>query len=286
MRKNRIFKKVILIGPALILSLFTGLLIFLIFNLMSNFIDLMSKMEVSNILIRLIKDLKDPIAGTLMITMFSVIISTPIGVITGVYLHEYSKGFFRKQGINLFRYLSSLPSIVIGVFGLIMIISINHFFGSNIRTGILISAISLSILILPYIVQSTVNALSMIPESTRVTALTLGAKKYQNIIHVLLPESISGILGGIVLSIGRAAEDTAVIMLTGAAAFAGIPSKLNDAFEALPFFIYYKSSECQGSFEMTEIFLSSLIIITISTIFIMTADKISMKLKNRSKGIK
>jgi phosphate transport system permease protein len=286
MSRNSIFKILISTGPVLIFSVFSSLVVFLIYNLGENFTDLVAGKEFASVIFGLFKELKDPIAGTLMITVFSVGISTPAGIITGVYLHEYASKKVKKHGIDLFRYLSSLPSIIIGVFGLVMIISLNHFFGSSIRTGIFISAISLSILILPYIVHSTVNALSMIPESTRFTALSLGAKKYQNILFVLLPESISGILGGVVLSIGRAAEDTAVIMLTGAAAFAGIPSKLNDAFEALPFFIYYKSSEYQGSLEMTEIFLSSIIIILISTIFITTAGKISGKIKKGNRGIK
>lgn len=284
--KNNIFKVSIYSGPVLVFILIAGLMYFLFYNLILQFAEIFKEAEPDKIILKLYKDLKDPVVGTLLITFASVIISTPLGIITGIYLHEYAGAGMRRHGINLFRYLSSLPSIVIGVFGLVLIISLNHLFGTGIRTGMMISALSLAFLVLPYIVHSTVNALSMIPETTRITALSLGAKKYQNIFHVLLPESISGIFGGIVLSIGRAAEDTAVIMLTGAAAFAGIPSKLNDSFEALPFFIYYKSSEYQGKLELTEIFLASLIIIIISIVFILTADKISSKMKKKSKGIK
>ena len=145
------------------------------------------------------------------------------------------------------------------------VITLNSLLAGGARTGFAVSAASLALLILPYIVQSTTGALSMVSGEIRITALSLGAKKYQNILFVLLPECVQGILGGIVLSIGRAAEDTAVIMLTGAAAYAGIPSGFNDAFEALPFFIYYKSSEYQGKMETAEIFIASAIIIIIST---------------------
>jgi len=284
--KNKAFKFFAYLGPVFILLVFAGLLSFIFFNLYQNFTELSKEQTCLSIFLELFADLKSPIAGTLLITISSVAISTPIGIITGIYLHEYAGEKIRIHGINLFKYLSTIPSIIIGVFGLVMIISINQFFDRNLRTGLTVSALSLSLLILPYIVQSTVNALSMIPKDLRVTALSIGAKKHQNIIYILLPECITAILGGVVLSIGRAAEDTAVIMLTGAAAFAGIPSKFNDAFEALPFFIYYKSSESQGTLELAHIFTASLIIIVISTLFIFSADKITQKFHRKLKGIK
>lgn len=284
--KKILFSMLLRTGPGLIISILAGLAVFIIWNLYFRILQAAENKETAEIIIRFWKDLKDPVAGTVLVTLAAVAIAAPAGIVTGIYLHEYAGSKISKFGIDLFRYLSSVPSIIIGVFGLIMIISLNSVLDSGARTGFAVSAVSLALLVLPYIVQSTAGALSMVPEDIRLTALSLGAKKYQNILFVLLPECVQGILGGIVLSIGRAAEDTAVIMLTGAAAYAGIPSGINDAFEALPFFIYYKSSEYQGSLETAEIFIASAIIIIISTVFILAAEKMSVLMRSKMKGEK
>lgn len=273
-------------GPLLLIAILTGLAVFIIWNLFARTAMAAEDTAAAEIILKFWKDLKDPVAGTVLITLAAVAIAAPSGIITGIYLHEYADRRISRFGTDLFRYLSSVPSIIIGVFGLIMIISLNSLLDGGARTGFAVSAVSLALLVLPYIVQSTAGALSMVPEDIRLTALSLGAKKYQNILFVLLPECVQGILGGIVLSIGRAAEDTAVIMLTGAAAYAGIPSGLNDAFEALPFFIYYKSSEYQGKMETAEIFIASAVIIIISTAFIIAAERLSTLMKSKMKGEK
>lgn len=285
-KRRVIFKIVMASGPLIITVLLAALAYFILSNIYFKTVEAAQGKEMFKVLLSVWKDIKNPISGTLIVTAGSIIIAAPLGIMTGVYLHEYSSPKISVFGINLFRYLSSVPSIVIGVFGLIMILSLNHIFGVGIRTGLLISVLSLSMLVLPYIVQSTFSALSMVPDSLRNTSLSLGAKKYQNIIYVLLPESIHGILAGVVLSIGRAAEDTAVIMLTGAAAFAGIPSAINDSFEALPFFIYYKSSEYQGKIELAEIFIAAALIIIISGLFILLSERISSGMKKKFRGEK
>jgi len=282
--KNSLFKIFTLSGPLLVFTIFITMILFLIYNLQLNVTELLQDNNLITVIFELLQNLKSPIIGTLMITFFSVLIAAPAGIITGIYLHEYAGSRVKMHGINLFKYLSSAPSIIIGVCGLVLIITLNHLLYSQLRTGLFVSAISLALLVLPYMVHSTVNALAMIPAEIRLTAVALGAKKHQNIIRVLLPEAITPILSGIVLSIGRSAEDTAVIMLTGAAAFAGIPAKFNDAFEALPFFIYYKSSEAQGAQDLALIFSAAIIIIVISSLFIYIADRTVKKFERRIKG--
>jgi len=181
----------------------------------------------------------------------------------------------------LFKILAGIPSIVIGVLGFTVIISLNNLFGLNLRTSLLISSITVAILILPYIVHSTIISLNSIPVNIRIASLSLGAKKYQNIFRVLLPESFISISSGIVLAIGRAAEDTAVIMLTGAAAYAGIPNSLFDSFEALPFYIYYHTSEYQDRYELTGVFIAALIIIFISIFFMLLSKYLNKKLHEK-----
>ncbi len=96
----------------------------------------------------------------------------------------------------------------------------------------------------------TQAAMESLPAKVRITAPALGATRLQNIRFVLAPNSFDGIVSGVILSIGRCAEDTAVIMLTGAAAAAGIPDSLLGAYEALPFYIYYISSQYMDQQEL------------------------------------
>ncbi len=227
-----------------------------------------------NIINSVSTELVSPIVGTILITFFSVIIATPIGILTGIFISEYSKGKLKEFFIFIFKMLSSLPSILFGLFGFIIILSLNKIFGTNLKTCFLISGLSLSFLILPYIVHSTIVGLSQIEEDIRLLPLSLGAKKFQAIFKVYIFEAFSIISSGIALSIGRAAEDTAVIMLTGAAAFAGIPSSIFSPYEALPFFIFYSSQENITPEKIKLIYLAALIIIIISSIFIIFSRKL------------
>jgi phosphate transport system permease protein len=132
----------------------------------------------------------------------------------------------------------------------------------------------LAFLVLPYIIRTTQVTLESLPSSTRVTALALGATKLQNILYVLIPKSFSGIISGVILAIGRCAEDTAVIMLTGVVAMAGVPKSLLSTYEALPFYIYYISSQYTDTQELmtgcgASIILLFLCVILFSVAFIL-----------------
>jgi len=183
------------------------------------------------------------IVGTLALVTLSIIWAIPVGVATGIYLSEYA-GCFSRKALNLcFDVLSGVPSIVVGLFGFAFTVFLHKHYSSQIKPCLLISSIALSTLVLPYIIRTTQAALEGIPRDIRLTALALGATRFQNIVLVLIPRSLQGIMSGVILSIGRCAEDTAVIMLTGAVASAGIPAGLTSQYEALPFFIYYISSQ-------------------------------------------
>jgi phosphate transport system permease protein len=219
------------------------------------------------------KELIAPIIGTFLITFFSVLIATPAGIITGIFISEYSNGRLKEIFIFIFKMLSSFPSILFGLFGFILILFCNKIFGTHLKTCFLISSLSLSLLILPYIVHATIVGLYQIEDTVRTLPLTLGAKKYQAIFKVYIKEAFPLINSGVALAIGRAAEDTAVIMLTGAAAYAGLPSSLFSPFEALPFFIFYSSQENVTGENIKIIYLAALIIVLISSFFIILSRK-------------
>ena len=93
------------------------------------------------------------------------------------------------------------------------------------------------------------------------TSRALGATRLQNIVHVLLPQSLPGLFSGVILAIGRCAEDTAVIMLTGAVASAGVPRTLLSHYEALPFYIYYVSAQYADQRELATAYGASIILL-------------------------
>ena len=202
-------------------------------------------------------------AGTLLLVLLSVIIALPVGLATGVYLAEYAQGRIKALLSLLFDVLASIPSIVIGLFGFSVTIYLHQHFSAKIYPCLLVSALALAFLVLPYLIRSTQTALESLPFKDRITAPALGATRLQNIRHVLLPRAMQNIAGGIVLAIGRCAEDTAVIMLTGAVATAGMPRGLLHHFEALPFYIYYISSQYADPDELSRGYGAAIILLII-----------------------
>jgi phosphate transport system permease protein len=202
-------------------------------------------------------------AGTLCLVLVSIFFALPLGVGSGIFLAEYCP-LGIKGILNLvFDILAGIPSIVVGLFGFMITIFLHQAFDGNIYPCLFISALSLAFLVLPYLIRTTQISLETLPPSVRLTAPGLGATKLQNIVHVLIPASMSGILSGIILAIGRCAEDTAVIMLTGAVAQAGIPKSLFSGYEALPFYIYYISSQYTDDSELAKGYGACLILLVI-----------------------
>ncbi|MEZ4528925.1 MAG: ABC transporter permease subunit [Desulfobacterales bacterium] len=205
------------------------------------------------------------IAGTCLLVVFSVSLAIPLGISTGIWLAEYAGKRMKSLFSLLFDILAGIPSIVIGLFGFSLAIFLHRHFSQRIYPCLLISACSLAFLVIPYIIRTTETALEQIPHSIRITAPAMGATKLQNIFYVLVPHSLTGILSGIILAIGRCAEDTAVIMLTGVVATAGIPKSLLSNYEALPFYIYYISSQYADQQELLNGYGASVILILLCT---------------------
>lgn len=203
------------------------------------------------------------LVGTLLLVFLAVGLAVPVGLAAGVYMAEYASGGVKQSLGILFDVLAGLPSIVVGLAGFSLTIVLHRMLPGSLGPCLLISAMAISFLILPYLIRSTQMALESIPLSLRRTALSLGATKPQNIFYVLLPNRLPDILGGIILSIGRAAEDTAVIMLTGVVVSAGLPRSLFEQFEALPFFIYYISSQYADPGELQMGFGAAIVLLVI-----------------------
>jgi len=153
--------------------------------------------------------------GTLYLVTLSLLIAAPIGVLAAVYLNEYAKDNWLTRIINLAVVnLAGVPSIVHALFGLGAFVMF-----AGIGRSILAASLTLAIMTLPVIIASTKEALASVPISFREACWNVGASRWQTIRGIVLPNSISGILTGVILQVSRTAGETAPVMFTGAVFF-------------------------------------------------------------------
>ncbi|MDZ7315714.1 MAG: phosphate ABC transporter permease PstA [candidate division KSB1 bacterium] len=156
--------------------------------------------------------------GTLYLVIISLLIATPIGVMTAIYLNEYARENLLTRIINLAVVnLAGVPSIVHALFGLGAFV-----LAAGIGRSILAASLTLAIMTLPVIIAGTKEALASVPMAFREACWNVGATRWQTIRHIVLPNSISGILTGVILQVSRAAGETAPIMFTGAVFYKAI----------------------------------------------------------------
>ncbi len=150
--------------------------------------------------------------GTLYLVGISLLVSAPIGVLAAVYLNEYAKDNWFNRVVNLAVInLAGVPSIVHALFGLGAFV-----YAARFGYSILSASLTLAIMTLPVIIASTREALASVPMAFREACWNVGATRWQTIRAVVLPNSIGGILTGIILQVSRAAGETAPVMFTGA----------------------------------------------------------------------
>jgi phosphate transport system permease protein len=172
--------------------------------------------------------------GTLYLVAISLLVSAPIGVLAAVYLNEYARDNWFNRVVNLAVInLAGVPSIVHALFGLGAFV-----YAARLGYSILSASLTLAIMTLPVIIASTREALASVPIAFREACWNVGATRWQTIRAVVLPNSISGILTGIILQVSRAAGETAPIMFTGAVFF--------KAVERGEFFPYGLREQCMA----------------------------------------
>lgn len=175
------------------------------------------------------------IVGTLCLMVGSAVVAFPLGIMSGIYMHEYATsgrlvGFIRMMTNNL----AGIPSIVFGLFG--MALFVNFFgFGDSILAG----SLTLGLLALPLVIRTTEEALKAIPDTFREGSRGLGATKLQTIWNVILPMAMPNIITGLILALGRISGETAPILFTCAAYFLPkLPQSIFDQCMALPYHLY------------------------------------------------
>ena len=178
--------------------------------------------------------------GTIYLVLLSLAVSAPIGVLAAIYLNEYARENWFNRLINLAVInLAGVPSIVHALFGLGAFV-----YAARFGYSIISASLTLAIMTLPVIIASTREALASVPRSFREACWNTGATRWQTIRAVVLPNSMSGILTGVILQVSRAAGETAPIMFTGAVFFKAIqrgtlfPYGLHEQCMALSMHLY------------------------------------------------
>jgi phosphate transport system permease protein len=178
--------------------------------------------------------------GTVWLVAVALLVSVPIGVAAALYLSEYAPENWLTRTINLaIINLAGVPSIVHALFGVGAFVL---FFGFG--TSILAASLTLAIMTLPVVIVSTREALQAVPHAFREACWNMGATRWQTIRHVVLPNSISGILTGVILEVSRTAGETAPIMFTGAAFFLPfLPQSVFDQTMAMSLHLFVISTQ-------------------------------------------
>jgi len=156
--------------------------------------------------------------NTIYLVFLSLIVTVPVGVLTGIYLAEYAgKGPFVTVIRTCIETLSSLPSIIVGLFGFLVFIQMTHS-----KWNLLAGALSLAIINIPLIARTAEDAMRSIPRSYYDGSIALGATRWQTVIHVLLKASVPRIITGVILAAGRGFGEAAVLIYTS-----GMSSDIN-----------------------------------------------------------
>lgn len=180
------------------------------------------------------------IVGTLWLVGVSLLVSAPVGILAAIYLNEYAPDNWITRVIQLaIVNLAGVPSIVHALFGVGAFVIF-----LRLDTSILAASLTLAIMTLPVIIASTREALASVPMAFREACWNVGATRWQTIWHVVLPNSISGILTGVILQVSRAAGETAPIMFTGAAFYLPyLPISVYDQCMALSMHLFAVSTQ-------------------------------------------
>jgi phosphate transport system permease protein len=178
------------------------------------------------------------ILGTAALTAVALIVATPLGIGTAVFLREYTR---EGRISRMIRFgtdcLAGVPSIIFGLFGFV-------FFVIYLKMGwsILSGGLTLAAMILPTIISTSEEAIKAIPEKYREVSYSLGGTKWQTVIHTILPSALPGIFTGIILSIGRSIGETAALVLTAGSSLL-MPTSLSSPIRTMSVHFYILATE-------------------------------------------
>ena len=207
------------------------------------------------------------IITTLYVVIVSIAVALPTGIITAIFLNEYSgnSGIIRILRLAI-ETLAGIPSIIYGLFGLLVFCRI-----LGLGQSIIAGSLTLSIMILPVIIRTTEESLKSIPGTFREGSLSLGATKFQTIMHVVIPPALPGIVTSVILAIGRVVGESAPVLLTVGLA-KNIPRTIFESGRTLTIHLYYLTNEAVKPEDFGMAFAAASILI-ILVLFINTLTK-------------
>jgi phosphate transport system permease protein len=220
--------------------------------------------------------------GTIYLVVVSLCVATPLGVFSAVYLNEYARENWFTRIVNLAVVnLAGVPSIVHALFGLGAFVLF-----ARLDRSVLAASLTLAIMTMPVIIASTKEALASVPMSFREACWNVGASRWQTIRRIVLPNSISGILTGVILQVSRTAGETAPIMFTGAVFFKDIPEgnlfayKLTDQCMALSMHLFTVTTQVTNA---PEALPYAIAVVLLFSVLLVNATAIALRVYLRSR---
>ena len=215
--------------------------------------------------------------GTVWLVAVALLASVPVGVAAAVYLSEYAPDNWFTRIINLaIINLAGVPSIVHALFGVGAFVTFAKF-----GTSILAASLTLAVMTLPVVIVATRESLQAVPYAFREACWNMGATRWQTIWRVVLPNSISGILTGIILEVSRTAGETAPIMFTGAAFFLPfLPQGVLDQTMAMSLHLFVIATQVPN---VPEVLPYGVALVLISMVLLMNASSIALRVYLRGK---
>ena len=210
-----------------------------------------------------------PIVGTMLSTLIAMVIATPIAMGIAIFLTEIAHKSLIKPVSIAIELLAAIPSIIYGMWGLFYFAPIvQSTFGGN-GVGLLTAGIVLAIMIIPFMSAITRDAMNSVPDVLKESAYAMGATKFEVIKDVVMPYAKGGIIGSIILALGRALGETmAVAFLIGSVM--SLPEKITDPTTSIPVLLANNFAEAQG-LEMSSMYYLALILFVVSFIIISIA---------------
>jgi len=198
------------------------------------------------------------IVSTAWTVLVSLVLALPVGIMTAIYLQEYPLGLGIRRILGLaIDTLSGIPSIIYGLFGLLI-------FCRYLKLGqsIIAGGLTLSIMILPVIIRTTEEALKTVPVSFREGSLSLGATKLQTILHVVLPPALPGILTAAILAAGRVVGESAPVLFTVGTAI-NLPKTIFETGRTLTIHLFYLTKEAIKPDDFAHAFTAAAVLIIV-----------------------
>lgn len=207
------------------------------------------------------------IVGTIALTAVAVLIATPLGVGTAIFLTEYT---WENRITRIIRFgadcLAGIPSIIFGLFGFILFVTKLRF-GWSILSG----GLTLAFMILPTIIRTSEEAIRSVPRDYRQVSFSLGSTRWQMVTRVILPSALPGIMTGVILSIGRSIGETAAVIFTAGSAL-HLPTSLFSSSRTMAVHFYILAREgisMSNAYGTAAVLVIAILIINLITYYLM-----------------